>query len=324
VTISLIGLGFLWLGQPLVVVVSAYAISGLVYLLVAALVVTGRYGLAKFPGWEYVMRVLWVGLPFALEPLVFVLYSRADIVMLRSFLGDHAAGIYAFPYRVLEMSGVCFSLYGTALYPVFARLYQSDRQELARVFRTSRMVIFVLASLAMLTLLLGSGMGIRMLFQDKFAESIVVFKLMSCFALTNSLRYLYFPLLLASNGQRYCLIVAVIVTVLNVGMNAIMIPLWGVMGAVVATLCSEIVYLVVYDLAASKIVEDSVNVPRMLTAAVVLAIPVAVGLGMLQWFAVVPTVLSAWIIFLGLVFGTGMVEFGRVNELFALVRVYPR
>lgn len=324
VTISLTGLSLLWLGQPLVVVVSAYAISGVVYLLVAALVVTGRYGLPRFPGWKYVMHVLWVGLPFALEPLVFVVYGRADIVMLSYFLGDRAAGIYAFPYRVLEMSGVCFSLYGTALYPVFARLYQSDRQELARIFRTSRMVVFVLASLAMLTILLGSGMGIRILFQDKFAESIVVFKVMSCFALTNSLRYLYFPLLLAANGQRYCLIVGVIVTVLNVGMNAVMIPLWGVMGAVMATLCSEIVYLVVYDLAASKILENSVNVPGMVMAAMVLAIPVAIGLGVLQWFAAGPAILSAWIIFLGLIFVTGMVEFRRVNELLGLLRVYPR
>lgn len=324
VTISVVGLTLLWLGKPLVSVVSAYAVGGVLYLLMAAILKVGLYGLPQFPELGFVKHLLWLGLPFALEPLVWVVCSRADVVMLTYFLGNQAAGIYAFPYKVLEMSGAMFFLYGTALYPVFARLYPSDREELRKVFTHSQCAIFVLGSLAMLTVLFGAGPGIRMLFHGKFIESIIVFKVMSWFALTIALQVVYFRLLLAANKQQYILRVVAIATLFNVGLNFVLIPRWGVVGAVIATLCSEVILLFGFELAAGEILGRRRPLRKVVTATMVLLIPVATGICVQRWIAVGPTILLVWVVFLGLLLATGMVQVRQVNKLFGLARVLPR
>jgi O-antigen/teichoic acid export membrane protein len=182
------------------------------------------------------LRGIW---PFASLAVLVVVYFRIDSVMLFAMKGPEVLGQYGAAYRVMEAGLLIpITLAGTAL-PAVARWLGTRADE---VLAAGTRAIHFLAMLAVPATIFGAALGPTLfvaLYGPEFAEAgaifrVLVFTLVPVFAssVTSSL---------IAGGPRPVVntYIALLMVVLNIGLNWLLIPTWSGAGAAVATVITE-------------------------------------------------------------------------------------
>ena len=170
-----------------------------------------------------------------------------DAFFIAHFLSVVALGVYSIVY---QLSGTILQLpllAGTLLLPLFVSTDPSMREE-----RISRFISYVLPLLTLVWSLLCAvlavitGYLVPVVFGPKFSEAVpALWPLMASAALAGPVLMGYFPI---SNTKAITYVTAVnaaIAAVLNVGLNLILIPRFGLLGCAWATLIAFVASLVV-------------------------------------------------------------------------------
>ena len=175
-------------------------------------------------------------LPFALIGMVGILNTQIDILMLGWFTNPDQVGLY----RVASLASVlvAFGLQAAnvALPTLFARLQANqDQQQLQRLVTISaRLILFAAIPVAGVLILFGDTLA-GLVFGEAFTASygpmviLVVGELVG--ASFGSIGFLLYM----SNKEQIALRVLAGCALVNVILNAIMIPLFGMLGAAIAT-----------------------------------------------------------------------------------------
>jgi O-antigen/teichoic acid export membrane protein len=178
--------------------------------------------------------------PLILSGFVFIFYSRIDQVMIKHMLGNEEVGVYSVAVRFSDLWAFLPGTIGAALYPSILNarksgtaLYLKKMQQLFDVMLWVCIGVIIPA-----TYLLGDW-AISSWYGPEYADAADVLKIYvisGIFAYTGTALYYW---LLTENKQRYGLIRAIIGAVINVLLNWLFIPVWGIKGAAFATLISE-------------------------------------------------------------------------------------
>jgi PST family polysaccharide transporter len=239
-TIVALGVVLILGGASLSTVMSAHVLAGAAYLIVGwwwARRHFGKFRLRYRP--ELARAVFIAALPFLATSALWEIYSRIDIVMLHVMHGDAETGLYASAYKLISAPLFVAALVGVAVFPTLARSAAEDRSEMNRVFRETMRALVVLG-LAGGVLLITAGDGLQvMLFGEEFAESGVLVRLMAPLFVLQFLMVPLWRVLLAMNRERTLLLLRVVSVGINVGLNLLLIPVYGAKGAVASSLISE-------------------------------------------------------------------------------------
>ncbi|WNJ19428.1 flippase [Pontibacter sp. G13] len=186
------------------------------------------------------LRETW---PLLLSSLIAVLYMRMDQLMLR-FLMDHSAvGYYAAALRFSEVWYFTAPLLTSALFPAIVKAKQVD-QSTYRLKLQQLYTLAVLLALAIIvpTLFLG-GWAIQLpfLFGASYAEAVPVLNIHIWTLVFVMLGSMVDKHLLMEGNQRFSFYRALVGLGVNIFLNLWLIPLWGITGAAVATLISQVV-----------------------------------------------------------------------------------
>jgi len=229
----------LYLGWPLPVVMAAYLAGSLVSLILS-IMATHRYGLHPiFTDWTKLIRpMIRLALPFAIAGLFIRIYSSIDIIMLSKLAGDYQVGIYSVAYKIafaLQFVAIAFS---ASLYPAFCSLIAQSNDRLAEYFNRSLIYLLLIAApLAGSVIALGPA-AVHLLFGSQYDES---FAPLLPLMLSLVFAFLVFPvgaLLNAGQRQTRNTIHLGIIAIINAGLNFFLIPIYGPVGAGIATLIS--------------------------------------------------------------------------------------
>lgn len=190
-----------------------------------------------------IMRTTW---PFSAGEMVYLLYTRADLVLLTWIRGDATAGIYASGLKFYEVSTLPVFFLGFAAYPALSRLYEERAERLSseagRLFLAASMasgliawaLVFVVPSV--LVPLLGA----------RFAAAGPVVKLMAVLVVLTAVEATAVRVLLAVHLQVVKFKHQVVSTVLNVVLDLLLIPTFGIEGAIAATAVALLAVNVLY------------------------------------------------------------------------------
>ena len=213
---------------------------------VACVLAAGEIGTLR-PAFD---RARWLGLqhralPFGAFVVVLYLYSYADTVMLGVIRGDAETGLYNAAYRIYEGLANVGQVLQTVLIPRLSRYHAASRVAHGRLARGGLLaggllalptaaVGFVFAA-PLVVLLFGPAYGaaggvLRLL----AAGLVVVFPLCALHAVA-----------LSAGAGGWLLRTAVIGCALNVGLNFVLIPRFGMHGAAAATVTGEALSLIV-------------------------------------------------------------------------------
>ena len=181
------------------------------------------------------------GLPLVMNEIATNLLSFADRLMLRGMLRDFAAvGVYTIGYGLaLNINNLFnFALYN-AYTQVSIREYETKGPE--AVLRTKRLVLhfLVYVSVAMVVGLVCVGRDVLLLMAgaDKL-ESVPVFVTIGVIYTLDGLFGICGAGLLLLKRSRTVLVITLVAAALNVLLNLVFIPRFGVMGAVYSTAAS--------------------------------------------------------------------------------------
>lgn len=240
VLILIFGLISLFLNLGLVVLVVVYLIGSL-FNFIFSLVMMRRHIQVRIYieySWPIIKKILILAVPFGLAGIFMRIFSSVDIILLSKLSSDHSVGIYSVAYKItfaLQFIALAFS---ASLYPAFSHYYVSAKQMLVSTFVKAQHYLLVLSlPVSVGVALLGEQILVAVFGLEYQASAqplvILIASLVFIFA--------YFPIgamLNACDRQSLNGINLAIVTLFNIILNLILIPLFDYNGAAVAVFLS--------------------------------------------------------------------------------------
>ena len=176
--------------------------------------------------------------PLIISGMAVGIYMRIDQIMLGQMMGDKAVGIYTAATKLTEFSYIIPTMIMASASPALFSLRNTNEvifiQRLEQLFR-----LLVGLALAMaISMTLFSGVIVRLLYGNSYAESGMVLAVHVWAAVFVYLGVAQHPWYLSVGLIKLAAIRTVAGALVNIGLNLLLIPRYGPVGAATATLLS--------------------------------------------------------------------------------------
>lgn len=183
-------------------------------------------------------------LPFALNILTTTVYVQVDLLLLNLWGGDTVSGYYrAATSLVIPLSIVAHAV-NRALFPDMARSFISSLPRLNKAVESSIYYLFVLGWPMALGIALLASRIINLIYGIGFDSSVACLQILAFIVPMRYVNNTMGTALTATDRQGWRATVILLSAILNVTLNAFMIPAWSYLGASVSTVLTEIFILV--------------------------------------------------------------------------------
>lgn len=189
-------------------------------------------------------RELWrplvrVALPVGLSGVLITIYYRIDSVLLFNLRGAEEAGIYGAAYRFLDPLHFLPVSVMAATVPVMAALRESDPARMRRLIQRGGEYLVIAALGALAVTIPLSPTIVDLVLGDGYERTAGVLPVLMLAFVFISLGYLSGYLVPMVNKQWRLVGYAAFGAVANVGLNLLLIPSYGALGAAWATVVTE-------------------------------------------------------------------------------------
>ena len=242
----IIGVGALAGGFGLIGLAIAFVGARVISLIAAYVLAAGQIGPFRptFDGARW-LELQRRALPFGAFVVVLYLYSYADTVMLGVIRGDVETGLYNAAYRIYEGLANVGQVLQTVLIPRLSRYYASSRAAHGRLARGGLLAGGLLALPTAAVGFVLAGPVVVLLFGAAYAPAGGVLQLLAAGLIVVFPLCALHAVALSAGAGGWLLRTAVIGCVLNVGLNLLLIPRFGMYGAAAATVTGEAVSMTV-------------------------------------------------------------------------------
>lgn len=169
-----------------------------------------------------------------------IIHTRIDILMLGMLRSTDDVAIYSAVLQGTQFTGVILLSANVVIATRIASLYaENNREQLQYLVIYSARTITVLSCLSV-TVLVGFGSAYLRFFGDDYVQGWGSLVILSLGQLVNAATGSVGVLLTMTGHERYMVISTGLSAILNVLLNTILIPLWGLNGAALATTISLI------------------------------------------------------------------------------------
>ncbi|HBR80746.1 MAG: Heteropolysaccharide repeat unit export protein [Candidatus Uhrbacteria bacterium GW2011_GWE2_45_35] len=202
----------------------------------SSLQVARRLGwLAVLPLFDFAgtKKLLATSLPFALAGIFSKLYSYVDTVLLSIFIGTAAVGVYAIAYKMTYAFQFLPMAFVAALYPSMSALVATDKAKLAKLFEQATWYMLILSAPIVFGIFAVAPDVVRLAGRG-YVEAVPVLRVLIFVLLPLFLDFPIGSLLNAADRQKTKTTIMGITMVINVVINALLIPTIGIMGAAYA------------------------------------------------------------------------------------------
>ena len=179
-------------------------------------------------------------LPFMLIESIPIINAQTDVLMLGAFRGVDAVGLYVPVNRGAQLITFILMAVGSALAPTVASTYADSRlMDLQQTITKSVRVVTGVAFLFAVALIVGGPFYLG-LFGAEFVAGLRALYILCVGTFISTSVGLSFGILNMTGHEGYTAKVGWVITILNVALNAVCIPIWGVEGAAFATTASAV------------------------------------------------------------------------------------
>ena len=241
-----LGVGALVGGFGLFGLAVAFVGARVISLSVACVLAAGQIG-TFHPAFD---RARWLALqqralPFGAFVVVLYLYSYADTVMLGVLRGDAETGLYNAAYRIYEGLANVGQVLQTVLIPRLSHHHATSRVAHGRLARSGLVIGGVLAVPTAAAGVVFAAPVVVLLFGSAYGAAGGVLQLLSVGLVVVFPLCVLHAVALSAGAGGWLLRTAVLGCTLNVGLNFVLIPRFGMHGAAAATVAGETLSLIV-------------------------------------------------------------------------------
>ncbi|MGB3404268.1 MAG: flippase [Microcoleaceae cyanobacterium] len=179
--------------------------------------------------------------PFAVSGVLWILYYQVDVIMLKAISTDVDAGFYNAAYRILEMFFALPRVVFQVIFTRFAKYHANEPERLPeQVYKGTRLLVMVVLPAIIVSICLKS-LIITKLYGSEYTASIPALAILLPSISISMLGNLSQRFLQATGQEKSLPKLLLLTALVNVGINLLLIPRFGIVGAAIATLISEVV-----------------------------------------------------------------------------------
>ncbi|MBD3275316.1 MAG: oligosaccharide flippase family protein [Candidatus Marinimicrobia bacterium] len=181
--------------------------------------------------------------PLMFASVLMRLMNQTDTIMTGYFLDQAMVGIYNAGVPIGELLGVIYNSFTPALIPIMTDYYVSgQREKLQNSFNLSTKWIFLFVFPGFLLLLIIPEFFIQVLFGTEYLAATNVLRLIALGVFFSSMVGPTGNLLIVIGKTKLVLIDFIIAYAVNIFLNIILIPKYGLIGAATATATSVVIH----------------------------------------------------------------------------------
>ncbi|MEO1377855.1 MAG: flippase [Cyanobacteria bacterium J06635_10] len=189
------------------------------------------------------MTWLKAGLSLVLMAEMNTINNQADILMLGISAGSESVGIYHAATRLAFLLNFALGAVLVPVRPLISEFFASGQMKRLQVLitRTSRLVFIISLLIALVYIFSGSGL-LSLLYSRQYASGATALNVLAVAQLFNVAMGPVGALLVMTGNEKVAAIGVMISAGINVSLNAILIPRFGIEGAALATGTSFMVW----------------------------------------------------------------------------------
>ena len=185
---------------------------------------------------------LRIAVPLGLIALLQLLIVRLDIIMLSSLAGEEQAGVYAAASRFADLLIFALMAMNAIVAPVISRLHargENDKLQQLLLMMARAMLLFVVPMLLFIGLF---GDRVLALFGEDYLPAFYPLLILSAGQAVNALSGPVGFLLSMTGHQRQMLQVLMLAAGINLVLNLLLIPEYGITGAAISTAVTAVLW----------------------------------------------------------------------------------
>jgi len=177
-------------------------------------------------------------LPLFIATAASIVFTRIDQLMLGNMLDDRSVGIYAAVVKLTEPWIFIAAIFTQSIFPNLIETFSKDKDNFHYKVHKSLVILTYISIAIIVATLIGGEYAVTLVFSDKYIDSIPLLKI--------HVFYLIFIYWIHISNQydviigatHITMIKTIIASVFNVGLNYLLIPKIGILGATYATIIS--------------------------------------------------------------------------------------
>lgn len=195
--------------------------------------------------------------PFCLAAVFSFIYLQISVVILKYISGDAEAGVYNAAFVVIHAAIIFPSvLYGKFFFSKFHRWASHDVEKMRVAYRKGNVGMLLFGVAAMVFVLSSSWWFIPLLFGEQYSKAVLALNILALSLPAIFMAYSVGAVLTTGDHMRMKVLVMGVVAVFNLTLNALLVPIWGMMGAACCTVVSNFLLLFLYFILAKKAIAE--------------------------------------------------------------------
>lgn len=203
---------------------------------------------------KYSLRLVKLGFPLFLSSIAVILYMKIDQIFIVNMLGAEQSGFYASAVRLCEGIFLISTIILPSVFPNLVKSYNDNKNE-ARFNILVRKVVVSLSLIGIvfaLFIYFCAAYIITIVYGAEYNNSIDVLKIYALSIPVVFLGDIFSRWLIITENLYLSLQRHLLGLVVNLILNTFLIPIYGIKGAAVATVCSYITSIIVFSLVSYK------------------------------------------------------------------------
>jgi len=200
--------------------------------------------------WKELVQLSW---PVGIFGLLDQLLRKVDILMLSS-LTDHASvGFYSLAARLNQFLEVVIAAAMVSVFPLLCKYYADKRENFERLWRLSFKYLMAFITLVCLVIFYAATPLVVAVGGEEFADAALALQVLIWSQIFVYARIVSVQILVAINEQRLAVVLTLVAVSANIGLDYLLIPKLGYVGACWGTLISySLIFPVAYFLKGAR------------------------------------------------------------------------
>lgn len=194
--------------------------------------------------WSLGWGLLLQSLPFMVIAVLGVTFKQIDRVFLSKLWDTEMVGVYSTGALFVQVMHMLAPALMESLFPSLSRLYLASRQRFTLIVAELFKLVFIAIIPVTLGLFTLAEFLILQVFGPEYDLSITVFRILVWAIIPSYLGRLLFRAILASNNEKVMPRVVIVNDIVNIALNILLIPRYGIVGASVAAIATELCGLI--------------------------------------------------------------------------------
>lgn len=185
-------------------------------------------------------KILSKSYHYIISTLMVAVYAQTDKIMLKHMLSKEEVGYYSVAVVVCATWVFILSAIIDSMYPTIITLYKADKQEYIRKNKQLYFIVFYVSIMVSVIFVLWGEVLIKFLYGNVYMASASMLKVVTWYTAFSYLGVARNAWIVCENKQKYLKYIYGSAAIINVALNFILIPIYGGIGAAVASLMTNI------------------------------------------------------------------------------------